>query len=246
MRKYGLIGKRLDYSFSQAFFTEKFTAEGINAVYENIEIPEIEAIRQVIDRGGFSGLNVTIPYKESIIPFLDELSAEAMAIGAVNTVSFHNGKTTGHNTDAFGFHQSIKPFLTNKHERALILGTGGASKAISFVFKAIGVDVITVSRNPEGEKQFPYEAINEYMVRACGVVVNCTPVGTFPDVDKCIPFPFEFLTPDHLVIDLIYNPQQTLFLRRSAENGATTLNGLSMLREQALKAWEIWNSENVK
>lgn len=246
MHKYGLIGKRLDYSFSQAFFTEKFGTEGIDARYENLEIPEITMIRDVLDQGGFSGLNVTIPYKESCIPFLDDLSVEAAAIGAVNTISFHNGKTTGYNTDAFGFHQSIKPFLTNKHERALVLGTGGASKAVSYVFKSIGVDVITISRHPEGNKQFSYEAINEHMLRACGVVVNCTPVGTFPDVDSCLPFPFEFLTSDHLVIDLIYNPEQTLFLQRSSENGATTLNGLSMLREQALKSWEIWNSENVK
>lgn len=246
MRKYGLIGKRLDYSFSQAFFTEKFGAEGIDATYENIEIPEITLMRDILDQGGFSGLNVTIPYKESCIPFLDDLSVEATAIGAVNTISFHNGKTTGYNTDAFGFHQSIKPFLTNKHERALVLGTGGASKAVSYVFKSIGVDVITISRHPEGNKQFSYDTINEHMLRACGVVVNCTPVGTFPDVDSCLPFPFEFLTPDHLVIDLIYNPEQTLFLQRSSENGATTLNGLSMLREQALKAWEIWNSEDVK
>lgn len=241
MRKFGLIGKKLDYSFSRSFFTEKFEREQQEAVYENVEIDAIEKIGQVLFDGGFSGLNVTIPYKESVIPFLDEVSEEAAEIGAVNTIAFHDGKTVGHNTDAFGFHQSIKPFLTNKHERALILGTGGASKAVAHVFRKIGVDVLTISRNPQGNKQFAYEEINTHMLRACGVVVNCTPVGTFPDTEVSVPFPFEALTPDHLVVDLIYNPEYTLFLRRSAEHGATTLNGLSMLREQALKAWEIWN-----
>lgn len=240
MRKFGLLGKQLSHSFSKQFFTEKFEREGIAAVYENIEIPVIEDVVSILGTGGFSGLNVTIPYKEAIIPYLDELSGEARAIGAVNVVAFRDGKTIGHNTDAFGFHQSIKPFLTNKHERALILGTGGASKAIAFVFQSIGVDVLWISRTPQGNKQFPYEAINEHMLRACKVIVNCTPVGTFPDVDQCVPFPFDYLTPDHLVIDLIYNPEQTRFLRESAAQGATTLNGLSMLKEQALKAWAIW------
>lgn len=242
MRKFGLLGKQLQHSFSQAFFTEKFDREGIAAVYVNVEIPVIEDVKTVLETGGFSGLNVTIPYKEAIIPYLDELSEEAQAIGAVNVVAFHNGKTVGHNTDAFGFHQSIKPFLTNRHERALILGTGGASKAVAHVFRSIGVDVLWVSREPQGDKQFPYDAINGHMLRACKVIVNCTPVGTFPNTDDCVPFPFEHLTAEHLVIDLIYNPEQTRFLQESAAHGATTLNGLSMLKEQALKGWAIWNA----
>ncbi|MNY21012.1 Shikimate dehydrogenase [compost metagenome] len=170
------------------------------------------------------------------------MTEEATAIGAVNCVSFQNGKKTGHNTDAFGFHQMIKPFLTNEHERAMILGTGGASKAVAYVLKKIGLDVVWISRNPAKEKEFPYEAINEHMLKACKVVVNCTPIGTFPDVDACVPFPFEHLTEAHLCIDLIYNPEETTFLRQSKLHGTTTLNGLSMLKEQANKAWEIWNS----
>lgn len=243
MRKFGLIGKQLGHSFSKAFFTEKFQEEELSAVYENVELSEIAEIKAVIDTGSFSGLNVTIPYKESVIQYLDELSDEAKAIGAVNVIAFQNGKTIGHNTDAFGFHQSIKPFLTNRHERALILGTGGASKAVAYVFQSIGLDVIYVSRNPKEAKQFGYSDINEHMLNACKVIVNCTPVGTFPNVDESIPFPFAHLTEEHLVIDLIYNPSQTRFLAQSAAAGATTLNGLSMLKEQANKAWQIWTQK---
>ena len=243
MHKYGLIGKTLGYSFSKGFFTDLFLKKGIDAVYQNHELQQIEEITAVFADTDLCGLNVTIPYKQSIIPFLDELSPEAAAIGAVNVVQFRDGKKIGHNTDAFGFHQSVKPFLTNLHERALILGTGGASKAVAHVFKSIGIDVIYVSRDPQKANEFPYEAINEHMLRACKVVVNCTPVGTFPDTEASVPFPFEFLTPDHLVIDLIYNPEKTKFLAASEAHGATILNGLSMLKEQAMKAWTIW-SEN--
>ena len=240
MHKYGLIGKTLGHSFSRQYFTQLFEEQGVDAVYSNYELEDISAVAAVLEDPEVRGLNVTIPYKQAVIPFLDELSPEAAAIGAVNVIAVRDGKKTGYNTDAFGFHQSIKPFLTNLHERALILGTGGASKAVEYVFKSIGVDVIFCSRQPEKANEFPYEAINEHMLRACKVVVNCTPVGTFPDVDESPVFPFGFLTADHLVIDLIYNPEQTRFLRESAANGATTLNGLSMLKEQAAKAWQIW------
>lgn len=241
MRKYGLIGKSLGHSFSKAFFEEKFAAEGIAASYENIELAQIDEVKRVLQHDGFSGLNVTVPYKQEIIPFLDELTEEAKSIGAVNTILFRNGKTIGANTDAHGFHQSIKPFLTNRHERALILGTGGASMAIAHVLKNIGIDVKFVSRNPENENEFSYDSINQYMLQAFKLVVNCTPVGTFPNVEECIPFPFEFLTEEHLCVDLIYNPAETKFLRLAKENGATILNGESMLKEQALKAWTLWN-----
>lgn len=241
MRKFGLIGKKLDYSFSKQFFTTKFEQEGIAACYENIELASIDAIKTILDSGNYSGLNVTIPYKEAIIPFLDELSTEAQQIGAVNVIEFKNGKAIGHNTDAFGFHQSIKPFLTNQHERALIIGTGGAAKAVAHVFQTIGLDVFYISRTPDSPNQFSYDAINEHMLRACKVIVNCTPIGTFPAVEVCFPFPFEHLSKDHFCIDLIYNPEETLFLKQSKAHGATVLNGFSMLKEQALKAWNIWN-----
>lgn len=241
MLNYGLLGQTLGHSYSKAFFEEYFQKNQIVAGYSNFEIPDITEIK-IVFKQIIAGLNVTTPYKELVIPFLDELSDDAKLIGAVNVIQFKNGKKIGHNTDAFGFHQSIKPFLTNMHERAMILGTGGASKAIEFVFKSIGIDIIHISRNPSGSKQFSYNEINTHMVKACKVIVNCTPVGTFPKIDECVSFPFEFLTSDHLIVDLIYNPEKTKFLEHSELNGAAILNGESMLREQALKSWMIWNS----
>lgn len=241
MQRFGLIGKTLSHSFSPAFFEDYFLKNNIDASYELFELPKISDIETVFKQE-ISGLNVTIPYKEAVIPFLDELDEVAKTIGAVNVIAFKNGKKIGFNTDAFGFQQSIKPFLTFKHERALILGTGGASKAVEFVFKSIGIDVNYVSRNSEGKaKHFSYDDINEHMLNACKVIVNCTPVGTFPAIDEQPNFPYQFLSPDHLVIDLIYNPAKTKFLQNAEAQGAMILNGASMLREQALKSWEIWN-----
>jgi shikimate dehydrogenase len=242
MKTYGLIGKTLGHSFSKNFFEAYFKEHQIEAQFLNFELGDILEIKRVFDTQP-SGLSVTIPYKESIIPFLDELSADAKEIGAVNCVQFLGGKTIGHNTDAFGFHQSVKPFLTNKHERALILGTGGASKAVAYVLKGLGIDVIYISRNPEGPKQFSYEEINIHMLNACKLIVNCTPVGTYPDLEEEIAFPYEFLTDDHLVVDLIYNPPLTHFLAKSKNAGATVLNGEAMLKHQALRSWKIWNNE---
>lgn len=241
MPKFGLIGKRLDYSFSKTFFTDFFEKNKLNYTYENIETPGVSELKSILESGKFSGLNVTIPYKESIIPFLDELSPEAKAIGAVNTISFENGKAVGHNTDAFGFQQSIKPFLDNRHERAIILGTGGASKAIAYVLKNIGLNAIFISRTPQGENQFSYADVNQNMVNACKMIVNCTPIGTFPNVDEKPDFPMEFVTNNHFVVDLIYNPEKTQFLLEAEAKGAMILNGYSMLKEQALKAFELWS-----
>jgi shikimate dehydrogenase len=240
MRKFGLIGKTLGHSFSKQFFEEKFSAEAIAATFENIELATISEVKTVLTTG-FSGLSVTVPYKTAIIPFLDELSVEAQAIGAVNSIGFENGKAIGYNTDAHGFHQSIKPFLTNQHERALIIGTGGAAKAVAYVLQQIGLNVVFVARNPQGENEFPFEALNEHMVHACKLIVHCTPVGTFPNNSECIPFPFASLSKEHLCVDLIYNPAETSFLAQSKAAGATILNGYSMLQEQAIKSWSIWN-----
>jgi shikimate dehydrogenase len=240
MRKYGLVGKKLDHSFSKSFFTEYFEKHEIDASYENIEVPTIASLLDFPGLETFSGFNVTIPYKTAIIPLLHGLSPEAEAIGAVNTVKIAGGKMTGYNTDAFGFQQSIKPFLTNLHERALILGTGGASKAVEYVLHQIGLDVLFVSRDPQAN-EFSYGDINENMVNACKLIVNCTPVGTFPDVTAKPDFPTQFLTPQHLVADLIYNPAKTQLLQEAEARGADILNGHSMLKEQAMKAWEIWN-----
>ena len=238
----GLLGKSLSHSFSKPFFEAYFASNQLNATYSNFEIETIEHVSTVFAIEGLTGFNVTIPYKEAILPFLDELSPEAKEIGAVNTVKIVNGKKIGYNTDAFGFQQSIKPFLTNLHEKVLILGTGGASKAVAYVLKNIGIDVLYVTRNPSNSNEFSYEQINEYMLKACKLVVNTTPVGTFPNIEESPAFPFEFLSNEHLVVDLIYNPAETLFLKSAKVAGATTLNGESMLKEQALKSWQIWNS----
>jgi shikimate dehydrogenase len=240
MRKFGLIGKTLGHSFSKQFFEKKFSTEAIAATFENIELATISEVKTVLT-AGFSGLSVTVPYKTAIIPFLDELSVEAQAIGAVNSIGFENGKAIGYNTDAHGFHQSIKPFLTNQHERALIIGTGGAAKAVAYVLQQIGLNVVFVARNPQGENEFPFESLNEHMVHACKLIVHCTPVGTFPNNSECVPFPFASLSKEHLCVDLIYNPAETSFLAQSKAAGATILNGYSMLQEQAIKSWSIWN-----
>lgn len=238
---FGLLGKSLKHSFSPDFFNSYFHEHQIDAEYQLFEIEKIEQVKDVFDLNP-SGLNVTVPYKEEVIAYLDELDETAKAIGAVNVVAFENGKKIGYNTDAFGFHQSIKPFLTFHHERALIFGTGGSSKAVSHVFKSIGLDVIYISRNPNGDlNHFHYSDVNETMIAACKVIVNCTPVGMYPNINESINIPFEALSEDHLVIDLIYNPPLTKFLSKAQESGATILNGASMLREQALKSWEIWN-----
>lgn len=241
MLKFGLIGRSLGHSFSQNFFTNHFVTNNIDAFYENIEIENVEEFKNVLTQN-FKGFNVTIPYKESIIPFLDNLDEVAEEIGAVNTIIIKDGQLIGSNTDAYGFHQSIKPFMTNQHERAIIVGTGGASKAIEYVLTSLGVNVIFISRSPKQENEFSYGEINQHMLSACKLIVNCTPVGTFPNIDDCIEFPFEFLTGQHLVIDLIYNPAKTKFLKKAEDNNAMILNGEAMLKHQALKSFELWNS----
>lgn len=240
-RKFGLLGKRLDYSFSKSFFDDYFSKNQISATFQNEETADLKTWMSSNEMKALDGFSVTIPYKEEIIPYLDCLSPEVTAIGAVNVVQRKGDKLIGHNTDAFGFQQSIKPFLDNRHQKALILGTGGASKAIAHVLGNIGLEVLFVSRNPQGENQFAYEEVNEYMMKACKMIVNCTPLGTFPNIEEAPSIPLELISVDHFVVDLIYNPEQTKLLREASDRGAITLNGLSMLKEQAIKAWEIWN-----
>ena len=244
MMKYGLLGKHLSHSFSQRFFESYFKEHKIDASYELIELSSPDALKDFMHGSvaQYQGLNVTIPFKEHILEFIDEVSSEAQIIGAINTIKVgSNGKICGYNTDAYGFHQSIKPFLDFNHHRAIILGTGGASKAVAFVLEKLGLDVFFISRNPEGSKQFSYSEINVEMLSTCKLVINCTPVGMFPNSDNLIDIPYEFLTKKHLIIDLIYNPSETLFLKKSRESGAIVLNGDSMLHQQALKSWELWN-----
>lgn len=241
---YGLIGYPLSHSFSKKYFTEKFEKENISdSEYHAFPIEKIELLPQlIIDNPTLKGLSVTIPYKESVIPFLDELDVTAKKIGAVNCIKITNGKLIGYNTDAFGFRQSIKPFLESRHERALIFGTGGASKAVAHVLKEIGIDCFFVTRNKTEENQFTYNEVNEHMLNAFKLIVNATPLGMFPNVDASPPIPYPFITSSHLLYDLVYNPAETEFLKQGKAKGAAIVNGFSMLQHQAEEAWRIWQS----
>ncbi len=248
MDSFGLIGFPLTHSFSSRFFTEKFLREGIDAEYLNYEIADITELRRVIlFNPSLRGLNVTIPYKEQVIPFLDRLSPEAEEIGAVNVIrierragEMYSYKLTGYNTDVIGFRESLRPMLHGGiHTKALVLGTGGASKAVTHALKELQIDLKTVSRTP-AEGRYVYSDLTPEIVREHKLIVNASPVGTFPDSDRCPTIPYGALTPDHLLYDLVYNPQETLFLKKGKEAGATTQNGKKMLELQALAAWEIW------
>ncbi|MEY5042760.1 MAG: shikimate dehydrogenase [Bacteroidota bacterium] len=248
MRVFGLIGYPLSHSFSVKYFAEKFNKENItNCVYQNFEIPTIDDFPQIISNNpNLFGLNVTIPYKEKVIPFLDELSLEAKIIGAVNTIQIirNNGKIklVGHNTDCYGFHQSLKPLLQANHHKALILGTGGAAKAVEYVLKNLGLEVLYVSRNPENNTELNYADLEGDVFKKFKVIVNSTPLGMYPNINDCPDLPYELIEKDNLLYDLIYNPAETKFMREGAKKGAAVQNGLSMLQLQAEKAWEIWNS----
>ncbi len=245
---YGLIGYPLSHSFSKDFFTKKFAAENIqNTVYQNFPISGINQFRTLIDSNpNLKGLNVTIPYKEKIIPFLDSVDPTAAAIGAVNTIKFENtGKgryLKGYNTDVWGFRRSLEEIKPPRMEisRAVILGTGGASKAIAWVLKEMNIAFEFVSTS--SGTALKYGQLNKKIISDCQLIVNTSPLGTFPDVSQCPDIPYEYLTGSHLLFDLVYNPALTLFLRKGQERGANTSNGLKMLEYQALKSWEIWNS----
>ena len=246
MQKYGLIGYPLKHSFSIGFFNEKFKSEGIDAEYVNFEIPEINDFMEVIEENpNLCGLNVTIPYKEQVIPFLDELDKDTAKIGAVNVIKIirtpkRKIKLVGYNSDIIGFSQSIQPLLQPYHKKALILGTGGSSKAIYHGLKTLGIDSVFVSRTKK-EGMLTYEELTPEVMAEHTVIVNCTPVGMYPKVDFCPAMPYELLTPNHLLYDLLCNPNITLFMKKGEEYGAVTKNGLEMLLLQAFAAWEIWN-----
>ncbi|MBE6266005.1 MAG: shikimate dehydrogenase [Prevotella ruminicola] len=246
MDKYGLIGYPLGHSFSISYFNQKFADEGINATYENFEIPSIDDLPEIIDRyPNLRGLNVTIPYKEKVIPFLDSISPEARAIGAVNVIRVVHQKNKtllkGYNSDVIGFTQSIEPMLDPKwHKKALILGTGGASKAINYGFKSLGIEPVFVSRY-ERPGTIQYQSITPEVVREYNVIVNCTPMGMYPHTDECPQLPYEAMDSHTILYDLIYNPDQTLFMRNGAKYGAEVKNGLEMLLLQAFASWEFWH-----
>jgi shikimate dehydrogenase len=239
---FGLIGKNISYSFSRGYFTGKFLElELDNYSYENFDLASIEGFMALIEnRQDLRGLNVTIPYKEAIISFLDRLSPEAKAIGAVNTISFRDGQLLGHNTDAYGFETALEPLLKNHHKEALILGTGGASKAIAYVLSQRNITFRFVSRS--GKKQgYTYKELTPTIIADHTLIINCTPLGTFPNILDKPDIPYSGIGTDHLLFDLIYNPEKTAFLNTGESNGATISNGLKMLEQQAEKAWQIWN-----
>ncbi len=248
MELYGLIGYPLGHSFSQGYFTQKFLTEQIEAEYRNFEIPSIDLFPHIIEKHELlRGLNVTIPYKEKIIPFLDELSEEAQAIGAVNVVRItrENGKSRikGFNSDLIGFMESIRPNLTVHHQKALILGTGGASKAVCYGLKKLGIEATFVSRQ-ERPGMLTYEQITPEALQEFQVIVNCSPCGMHPHVNEAPLLPYLALTSQHLLYDLVYNPEQTLFLQRGVQAGATVQNGLQMLHLQAEAGWKIWHTND--
>ena len=240
-RKFGLIGKNIDYSFSKKYFSEKFKKENLDCTYSNFDIENISLIESILQKNGISGYNVTIPYKQEIIKFLDEIDEVAKAIGAVNTIKKIDNKNIGFNTDCIGFEKSLIPLIENKKpDSALILGGGGASKAVKYVLKKIKINYSTVSRK-EGKSEFIYENLNDVVINRFKMIINCSPVGTFPNINKCPNIPYKHLTKEHILYDLVYNPIESLFLRRGRELGCKTKNGLEMLEIQANESWRIWN-----
>ena len=238
--KLGLVGRNISYSFSKKYFEQKFQKLFLkNHSYEVFDIENLQNIATIFQTENLVGLNVTIPYKEQIIPYLDELSEEAQEIGAINCISIKNGKTKGFNTDAFGFEKTLLLHKKPHQNSAIVLGNGGAAKAVQFVLKKNNIPFITVSRTTE----INYQNLTANQVLENLIIIQCTPVGTFPNVEETLHFPFENITENHLVIDLIYNPTLSKFLKNTAEKGAKTINGYFMLEQQAEKAWEIWNEE---
>lgn len=236
---FGLLGKNISYSFSKKYFEEKFKKLFLkNYSYNFFDIADINDVTAIFANPNLVGMNVTIPYKQVVIPYLDDLSEEARSIGAVNCVSFRDGKKTGYNTDAFGFEKTLLIHKKNYHRKALILGDGGAAKAVKYILQKHGIAYHTVSRKSE----INFDNLPSDLVKDSLLIIQTTPVGTFPNVEDSVSFPFDAVSDQHYVIDLIYNPSETAFLKRCAANGATTLNGFFMLEQQAEKAWEIWNS----
>lgn len=244
---YALIGNPLGHSFSANFFNEKFRREHIDNRYILAQLDDISDVTLLLeDHPDLQGFNVTIPYKQQIIPYLDSLSDEAREIGAVNVVKVEHrdGKRylKGFNSDAIGFRESIAPLIKPDMKRALILGTGGASHAVDYVLRSLGIETVKVSRT-KSEDRLTYADLTEDVMRSHLVIVNTTPLGTWPNTEACPDIPYDFITPGHLCFDLVYNPETTTFMKKAAEHGATVKNGLEMLHLQAIGAWKIWNSD---
>jgi len=244
MSRFGLLGKNIEYSFSKGYFKRKFEAEQLACTYENFDIDHISIFPKLLqDNSDISGLNVTIPFKEDVIPYLDKLDKKAKKIGAVNSITINsNGQLKGYNTDCYGFKKSIKPHLKKHHKKALILGTGGASKAIAYTLKKQNIKFDYVSRESKPNVKFTYNSLSVDDIKDYKIIINCSPVGTFPNINQCPNIPYDGISNKHLLYDLVYNPEETKFLKLGKKQGAQTLNGIKMLEFQAEKAWRIWNS----
>ena len=240
-KQFGLIGKNIEYSFSRKFFSEKFSSDNkySNYDYTNYDIESIHDLNNVFNSKNLCGLNVTIPYKEKIISFLDKISDEAKQIGAVNTICFENGSKVGYNTDIFGFTESLKMNKIDNIDSALILGTGGAAKTIIYFCKKNNIPFNVVSRQ-ESNLNLSYNELNEDIFKKRVLIVNCTPLGTYPDIKRCPKLPYELINKENILFDLVYNPSETLFMKKGKEIGCKTLNGYQMLRLQAEMSWKIW------
>jgi len=247
-RRFGILGQSLSHSHSPALFADRFKAWGVNdASYERFERSDLNGLENWLKTEArrsqaLTGLNVTNPYKQAIIPLLKDLTFTARAIGAVNAIKSTSDGWIGHNTDSEGFLKALRPVLTSSHERALILGNGGAAAAVRYALQSLGIEVIHVTRSPIEWKAMRYETLNASYLKHCKLVVQCTPVGTYPDDEAYLKIPWEGLTHAHLIVDLVYNPEQTAFLKRAASAGAKTMNGKSMLIAQAEAAWTWWNA----
>ncbi|MEE9349366.1 MAG: shikimate dehydrogenase [Flavobacteriaceae bacterium] len=246
-KHYGLLGKNISYSFSKKYFLEKFKNLKLNCVYNNFDIESIEFLPDLLNENitNLKGFNVTIPYKNDIFKYLDEIDETAQEINAVNCVKIIDQYyLKGFNTDAYGFENSLKPLLKPRHKKALILGTGGASKAVAFVLKKLNIAFTFVSRNPTTTNQISYETLTDEIIINHQIIINCTPLGTHPNIQLHPNINYLALTSKHLLYDLIYNPSETKFLTKGKNQSATIKNGLEMLELQAEKSWEIWNEEN--
>ena len=242
IKRFGLIGRNIAYSFSRGYFKQKFETENLqDYTYENFDLNQIEALKKILTQKNIYGLNVTSPYKREVVPFLDRLSATAEKMNAVNTIKFHeDGSISGHNTDVFGFEKSLLEIVSTPPKKALILGTGGASSAVAYVMKKLNIEFSYISRSA-GANTIQYEMVDEKVMDEHHLIINASPVGTFPDIEVAPQLPYSFLTDDHVLYDLIYNPPETRFLQEGKKRGCKILNGQKMLEYQAEKSWEIWN-----